>query len=122
VLDLRDEQWERIREHFPEENVPDSRLGRKPIPTRKVLEAVLSILNTGAQCHMLRQCYPNYKTVHRRFQHWCRNEVLRAVLTDLANSLRDEGAVEEPECFFDSTFSSVKGDRDQIGKTRRGKA
>jgi transposase len=26
------------------------------------------ILNPGAQWHMLPQCYPNYKTVHRRFQ------------------------------------------------------
>ena len=50
---------------------PDDRPGRKPIPARKVLEAVLWILNTGAQWHMLPQSYPNYKTVHRRFQQWC---------------------------------------------------
>lgn len=66
MIRLTDEQWERIREHFPEENVPAGRAGRKPIPTRKVLEAVLWILNTGAQWHMLPQSYPNYKTVHRR--------------------------------------------------------
>jgi len=59
------------------ERFPDSRPGRKPIPTRRVLEAVLWILNTGAQWHMLPQGYPNYKTVHRRFQQWCREEVLR---------------------------------------------
>jgi transposase len=34
-----------------------------------VLEAVLWILNTGAQWHMLPQSYPNYKTVHRHFQY-----------------------------------------------------
>ena len=33
---------------------------------------------------MLPQSYPNYKTVHRRFQTWCSNEVLRRVLTDVA--------------------------------------
>ena len=38
---------------------------RKQIPTRRVLEAVLWILNTGAQWHMLPQSYPNYKTVHQ---------------------------------------------------------
>lgn len=40
------------------------RPGRKPGPTRKVLEAVLWTLNAGAQWHMLPQSYPNYKTVH----------------------------------------------------------
>src|SRR5438105_2881979 len=121
VLKLRDDQWERIREHFPEENVPDSRPGRKPIPTRRVLEAVLWILNTGAQWHMLPQGYPNYKTVHRRFQQWCREEVLRKVLTDLANVLREEGEIDESECFIDATFASAKGGGEEIGPTRRGK-
>src|ERR1700758_442668 len=121
MIRLSDEQWERIREHFPEENVPDDRPGRKPIPTRRVLEAVLWILNTGAQWHMLPQGYPNYKTVHRRFQQWCREEVLRKVLTDLANTLREEGEIDESECFIDATFSSAKGGGEEIGPTRRGK-
>jgi transposase len=121
VLKLSDEQWERIREHFPEEHIPPSRPGRKPIPTRKVLEAVLWILNTGAQWHMLPQCYPNYKTVHRRFQGWCRNDVLREAMTDLANTLRDEGALDQSECFIDATFASAKGGGDEIGPTKRGK-
>src|SRR6266705_5920914 len=68
MIRLTDGQWERIRNHFPEENIPDGRPGRKPVSTRRVLEAVLWILNTGAQWHMLPQSYPNYKTVHRRFQ------------------------------------------------------
>jgi transposase len=63
MIRLTDDQWERIRDHFPEENIADGRPGRKPIPTRCVLEAVLWILNTGAQWHMLPQSYPNYKTV-----------------------------------------------------------
>src|SRR6476661_1792085 len=91
MIRLTDEQWERIRKHFPEEHIPDGRAGRKPIPTRHVLEAVLWILNTGAQWHMLPQSYPNYKTVHRRFQTWCCNEILRRVLTDVANELRGKG-------------------------------
>jgi transposase len=91
MIRLTDEQWKRIRDHFPEETIADGRPGRKPTPTRCVLEAVLWILNTGAQWHMLPQSYPNYKTVHRRFQSWCRDEVLRRVLTDVANELRDRG-------------------------------
>jgi transposase len=121
MLRLSDEHWERIREHFPEEHIPAGRAGRKPIPTRRVLEAVLWILNTGAQWHMLPQYYPNYKTVHRRFQQWCRSEVLRGVMTDLANALRDEGVLDESECFIDATFASAKGGGDEVGPTKRGK-
>jgi transposase len=47
MIRLTDEQWERIRDHFPEENIADGRPGRKPTPTRCVLEAVLWILNTA---------------------------------------------------------------------------
>src|SRR6516165_8096138 len=65
MIRLTDEQWECIRRHFPEEHIADGRPGRKPVPTRRVLEAVLWILNTGAQWHMLPQSYPNYKTVDR---------------------------------------------------------
>ena len=121
MIRLSDEQWERIREHFPEEHIASDRRGRKPIATRHVLEAVLWILNTGAQWHMLPQGYPNYKTVHRRFQQWCREEVLREVLTDLANTLREQGQIDEEECFIDAMFSSAKGGGAEIGPTRRGK-
>src|SRR5256886_12235659 len=122
MIRLTDEQWERIRRHFPKEHIADGRPGRKPIPTRHVLEAVLWILNTGAQWHMLPQSYPNYKTVHRRFQTWCCNEILRRGLTDVANELRDKGALDEAECFIDATFVMAKGGGAEIGPTKRGKS
>src|SRR5262249_7436462 len=121
MIGLTDEQWERIRSHFPEEHIADGRPGRKPIPTRRVLEAVLWLLNTGEQWHMLPQSYPNYKTVHRRFQAWCRDEILRRLLTDVANELRDRGALDEEECFIDATFVMAKGGGAEIGATKRGK-
>ena len=121
MQNLTDEQWERIRKHFPEEFIPEDRPGRKPVPARKVLEGVLWILNTGAQWYWLPQCYPNYKTVHRRFQQWCRNEVLRDVMVELANTLRDQGILDEREAFIDATFASAKGGGDHIGPTKRGK-
>ncbi|WP_447975409.1 IS5 family transposase [Nitrospira sp. Kam-Ns4a] len=121
MLRLSDEQWARIRDHFPEEHIPEGRPGRKPIPTRAVLEAVLWILNTGAQWHMLPQCSPNDKTVHRRFQQWCEREVLREILKALANTRRDEGTVDERESFIDATVAAAKGGGDAVGLTKRGK-
>ena len=72
-----------------------------------------------AQWHMLPQSYPNYKSVHRRFQTWCRDEVLRRVLMDVANELRDKGALDEAECFIDATFVMAKGGGAEIGSDRR---
>lgn len=121
MLKLSDAHWQRIREHFPEESPDAGKPGPKPMAARRILEAVLWILNTGAQWHMLPQCYPNYKTVHRRFQQWCQDEVLRSVLTDLANALREEGELDESESFIDATFAMAKGGGEYIGKTKRGK-
>src|SRR5512140_1467330 len=121
MLRLRDDQWERIREHLPEEQLPAGSLGRQPVLARAILEGVLWILNTGAQWYMLPQCYPNYKTAHRRFQQWCEREVLREILTQLANTLREEGEIDERESFIDATFAAAKGGGDGIGLTRRGK-
>jgi hypothetical protein len=70
---------------------------------------------------MLSQCYPNYKTVHRHFQQWCHKDVLRDVLYQLANTLRESSAIDERECFIDATFSPAKGGGDCIGPTKRGK-
>lgn len=115
MLRLRDDQWDRIREHFPEEHIPDSRPGRKPVPTRAVLDAVLLDSEYRGPGHFPPQCYPTYKTVHRRFQQWCQQEVLREVLTQLANTLLEEGAIDERESFIDATFAAAKGGGDAVG-------
>lgn len=46
------------------------------------------------------------KTVHWRFQQWRREETLRRVLTELANTLREEGEIDESDCFIDATVVS----------------
>lgn len=118
---VADNQWGRIRKHFPEEFITDDRPGRKPVPARHVLEGVVWILNTRAQRHWLPQCYPNYKTVHRRVQQWYQSEVLRPVLVELANTLREQGALDEREAFIDATFAMAKGGGVAIGPTKREK-
>src|SRR5215467_3319432 len=40
---------------------------------------------------------PNYTTVHRRFQQWCERAVRREMLTQLANTWRAEGEIDERE-------------------------
>jgi hypothetical protein len=47
---------------------------------------------------------------------------LRSALTELANSSREQPAIDESECFTDASFASAKGGGDEIGPTRREKA
>ncbi len=119
MIRLTDEHWERIRDRFPEEHIPDGRPGRKPVPTRRVLAAVP--VDSEHWRAVAQQSYPNYKTVHRRVQSWCHSEVLRQVLTDVANELRDKGVLDEEESFIDATFAMAKGGGAEVGPTTRGK-
>lgn len=43
------------------------------------------------------------------------------MLTDLANALREDGAIDETECFIDASFASAKGGGAEIGPTKCGK-
>lgn len=108
ALRLTDEQWDRTRTHVPEENCPDDRPVRTPVPAQQILEPALWIPDTGAEWDILPQCYPKYKTAHRRFQQWRRNDVLR-----------ESGVVDSFECFIDATFPPAKGGGQTIGPNRR---
>jgi hypothetical protein len=52
---------------------------------------------------------------------WCHSEILREVLTDIANELRDKGALDEEECFIHAAFVMAKGGGAAVGATKRGK-
>jgi len=117
-MKISDGHWCRIQKYFPEEKIPDGRPGRKPVPARQILDAVLWILTTGAQWAMLPQSYPDHKTVHRRFQTWCKQEILCDLLKGIANELRERGKVDTSECYIDATFVNGRGGGLEIGTTK----
>lgn len=47
--------------------------------------------------------------------------MLRGLLVDLANALREDGVLDVTECFIDASFAPAKGGGEQIGRTKRGK-
>ncbi|HEX8315353.1 MAG TPA: transposase [Flavisolibacter sp.] len=56
--------------------------GRRRVDVRKVFEAVVWILNTGAPWRSIPEgIYPSYQTCHRYFQQWARSGVLKSWLT-----------------------------------------
>ena len=106
-MDLRDSQWAILKPLLQPPRRPEGR-GRPWRDARAVLNGVLWVLRTGAPWHDLPSRYPSYQTCHRRFQQWRRESTLTAVLTRLAEDLRDRGKIDLSETFIDASFSSAK--------------
>ena len=82
-----------------------------PVPLDEAGPHINSHIRTQACWH---RKVPSYCS----FQYWCYNRVLRAVLTDLANTLRDGCALDESQCFNGATFASTKVGSDEIGTSK----
>ena len=64
--DLTDRQWQLIRQLLPQR----SRLGRRPIDRRRIINAILYVVRTGCQWRMLPKNFPNWSTVYGSFWRW----------------------------------------------------
>jgi len=64
--DLTNRQWQLIRQLLPQR----SRLGRRPIDRRRVVNAILYVVRTGCQWRMLPKSFPNWSTVYGIFWKW----------------------------------------------------
>lgn len=67
--DLTNRQWQLIRQLLPAK----SRLGRRPICRRRIINAVLYVVRTGCQWRMLPKEFPNWSTVYGIFWQWRNN-------------------------------------------------
>ena len=109
-MDLKDKQWEAIREFVPAEELSGAKGqgGRPWREPRDVVNGILWVLRTGAPWADLPGRYPPYQTVHRRFQKWEREGVLDKILEHLAEDLRDRGKLDLTEAFIDGTHAGAK--------------
>ena len=64
--DLTNRQWQLLRQLLPKR----SRLGRRPIDRRRIINAILYVVRTGCQWRMLPQNFPNWSTVYNVFWRW----------------------------------------------------
>ena len=75
---------------------------------RRIFNAVVWILRTGAPWHDLPKSYVPYQTAHKRFSYWVFSGTLRKVLQLLARDLETRGGINLNECFIDGSFASAK--------------
>lgn len=82
--DLTNRQWQLIRQLLP----PPSRLGRRPIPRRRILNAILYVVRTGCQWRMLPLDFPNWNTVYGIFRNWRNDGTWRKIHDALREKVR----------------------------------
>jgi transposase len=87
-FELSDEQWTVIGPLLPPER------GRKARPARdnrRMVNAMLWVLRTGAPWRDLPRYYPPWKTVYTRFSRWTVQGLWQQVLTKLTKDADSEG-------------------------------
>jgi hypothetical protein len=85
MIRLTDEHWERIRDRFPDERIPD----RRPRGENRFRRVACSKQSCGSSTlgrsgTCCRKAILTTKLCIGDFQFWCYSEVLRQVLTDFA--------------------------------------
>ena len=116
--DLTEEQWSRIKFVFE----APKRVGRPSLNPRRVFNAILWILKSGARWRDLPARYGNWNSIYHKFRLWC-SQGLFARLLQLINADAKDATLLE----LDSTFCKVHQSacstlKDQaIGSSRGGK-
>ena len=107
-MELTNEQWTRIEPIILKLTPEKDPRGRKPKPSRDVLNGILWILRTGAPWKDLPSRYPPYQTCHRRFQEWTKQGTFQEILYELAKDLYERGKIDIREAFIDGSFAPAK--------------
>lgn len=83
--DLSDAEWAIL-----ESLVPGPLPGGRPITwnRREIVNAMLYVLRTGCQWHLLPHDFPPYKTVYDYYRQWRRQGLWEAINTTLRERLR----------------------------------
>jgi transposase len=74
---IKEEDWQKIYEGL--KNQKRIRVGSME-KTRRFIEGVYSIMKTGAQWRELPHTYGKWRSVHKRYESWCRKEIWGLIL------------------------------------------
>lgn len=86
--ELRDDQWNRIKDLLPPERKPQG--GRPAKDNRQMLNAMLWVLRSGAPWRDLPEYYGPWESVYTRFRRWETAGIFNQLLEGLADDSDDE--------------------------------
>ena len=112
--ELSDQQWEEIKEFFPEKV---GGKGRPARPSRQMLNGIFWILYSGASWRDLPKRYGPWKTVYDRFSKWRKDGTFEKILSHLQMKLDSQGLLDWSVFGVDST--SVKASKAAAGARKK---
>jgi transposase len=98
--ELTDEQWEKLRPLLPPQK---PRIGRPAKDHRRILNAILWILRTGAPWRDLPERYGPHGTVSSRFYRWQQAGIWQDILQGLQQQSDASGQIDWEKHSVDST-------------------
>lgn len=97
--ELTDAQWEAVEDLLPSRKAR----GRKPRPSRDMLNGMMWILRTGAPWRDLPERYGPWETVYGRFRRWTLDGVITRILKRLQWRLDEEGYIDWDTLYVDGS-------------------
>ncbi|BFH15822.1 hypothetical protein PMJ10TS2_67250 [Paenibacillus melissococcoides] len=89
--EIRDDQWERLKDLLPPERKPQG--GRPAIDNRKMFNAMLWVIRSGAPWRDLPEHYGSWSSVYSRFRRWEKAGIFDRMLDVLAANPDDESVM-----------------------------
>ena len=116
--DLTDAQWNRIKFLFEEK----PKVGRPSLNPRRVFNAIMWILKSGARWRDLPARYGNWNSIYHKFRLWCSLGLFERLLKVINADVREATLLELDSTFCKVHQSACLSSKDQaIGASRGGK-
>ena len=91
------DNWQRI--YFTLQGIPGIRVKEESV-TYQFIEGVYFIMKTGAQWRELPSYYGKWRTIHKRYESWCRKGIWTQILEVFSNDYDGESIMIDATCIF----------------------
>lgn len=118
---INKENWQRIYSIL--QRISGIRV-KEELVTHLFIEGVYFILKTGAQWRELPSCYGKWRTIHKRYESWCRKSVWNQILEAISSNYDGESVM------IDATivrahpcaagYEKGQHDREALGRSKGG--
>lgn len=118
---INQENWQRI--YFILRIIPGIRVKNESM-TQRFVEGIYFIMKTGAQWRELPSCYGKWRTVHKRYETWCRKGIWNKILEvfsmdyDGESIMIDATIVRAHPCA--AGYEKGQHDREALGRSKGG--